>query len=270
MSIFEKMKKDTRLRSNLKAAKEVSPDDGQISNKDFPGPDGEYIFLWSGYNDFEGKDGTQYVEFIFTATHDNDQPVVNKKCNIFLAFKDSGKVTMEDVQENFFKTLQQLGIATPNLSPEEIQAAIKDFCGKIKIKAAVVTSKSNSDYRNLYLRTLIEGEVETEETPAKPVKKAAKTAAPTKKTPTKSSPPAKQAEPEPEDEWEEVEEEAEEETEEEDWKPSTSIGYECVYQDETLTVVKGDDDANTIDLEDADGAGYVDVPFDDVEWVEEE
>lgn len=261
MSIFDKMKKDTRLRSNLKAAKEASPDDGQISNKDFPGVDGEYIFRWTGYNDFEGKDGTAYVEFIFTATDANDEHVVGKKCNIFLAFKDSGNLTMEAVQERFMVTLQQLGIQTPSLSPEEIEKAIKSYVGKMVVKAAVVTSK-NSDYRNLFLRTLLDENAEAPplntavEEPAKPAKKA-----PTKKSP----PPAKEPEPE-EDQWEEVEE-AEEEAE---WSPSVSVGYECVYEGETFTVTAGDDVGMTVELENEAGEGYSEVPFDDVEWVEEE
>lgn len=260
MSIFDKMKKDTRLRSNLKAAKEASPDDGQISNKDFPGVDGEYIFRWTGYNDFEGKDGTAYVEFIFTATDANDEHVVGKKCNIFLAFKDSGNLTMEAVQERFMTTLQQLGIQTPSLSPEEIERAIKSYVGKMVVKAAVVTSK-NGDYRNLFLRTLLDETAEAPplntavEEPAKPAKKA-----PAKKSP----PPAKEPEPE-EDEWEEVEE-----SEEAEWSPSVSVGYECVYEGETFTVTAGDDSAMTVELENEAGEGYSEVPFDDVEWVEEE
>ena len=260
MSIWDKQKTDPRLRSGFKAAAESTPNE-RINNSSFPGEDGEYLFKWTELNDFEGKDGTTYTEFVFQATADNDPEVTGKKCNIFMAWKDSEGMTMEDVQEQFYQNLQLLGIETAGVSAATIESEVKEILAKgITVKAAVVTSKKNSAFRNLFLRGTVEGG-EEEDTPEDPPEakttKTTKTSKATKKAPTPSSPAT--------DEWE-----AETETEEEDWKPSTSIGYECVYEGKQWTVTAANDEDGTIEVEDETGDGYTEVPFSDVAWVEEE
>ena len=263
MSVFDKMKKDPSLKNNFKTAKHAVPNQ-RVDNKSFPGEDGDYVFHFVAFKDFEAND-VAYTEIqLSAASNPGQEEVVGKVVNIFTKWEENEWNTMASLMDEFMSNAQLLGVDTPNCdNVDEVKTGIEEAVKERRLVTAGV-STNKKGYRNIYLRGVYDGDAPeaAEEAPAE----TAKPKAAAKKSP----PPAK-------DEWEEetaveapAEEVEAEETAEDDgsYLPSECVGYECVYDDATYTITAGDDEAMTVDFKDEEGNEYGPVSYDEISFPE--
>ena len=255
-SIFGEMKKVARLNKNIAKAKKV------IAVRDFEGPDGDYICKLSRTSTVT-KDGVMSVIFEFRVNDGSE--MTGQKITIWFSFRDEEvglKRTLEEVQEEFFMTLQLLGIDTEEASEAEMDAYLSDLIkSETPVTISVYTSVSKSgkskgkSYRNFKIKGVsktaeeveeteyLEEDVEYEEVEEEVEEEAEEE--PTEEEEVEETEEddewEEEEEVEEDDKWEEDEEETEEELEEDPELPSTWVGYAMVYKDEEVEVLAGDD-----------------------------
>lgn len=157
MSVFAKMKTDPRMKKSVKRAV-VSTPDSQSRNEDFPGPDGDYRFIWSKMREWETA-GTSYAVFEFTCTEEGegDESCEGYVMSILIAFEDSAKMTLDDKLNQFMETLQLLGVDTPQLQEVDVieKEAAKAVLERRDVLCSVVTSRDKK-YKNVRIKELLE------------------------------------------------------------------------------------------------------------------
>jgi hypothetical protein len=153
MSIFDKMAANKTLKKNLAKAKAVVPNQ-QKSNEDFPGADGEYHFRWMKLREWEAKKtGDLYSCFDMVCI---DEGEVSKfPMGILIGFVESAAMTVEDKQEQFFETLQLLGVETADLELSDMQKAADVVMAEEHVYLCSVTTSKNKKYKNLRIKEIL-------------------------------------------------------------------------------------------------------------------
>ena len=159
MSIFTAMAKDTRLKKNLKKSQTSVPQQ-QTKNSDFPGEDGDYPFIWTGFRDGD-KDGVNYTVFEFSCQEEDPEEAYSFQMTIFIMFSDSKHMTVEDKQDQFFETLQLLGIETAGADIKDVEKAVAEMLTERPAYLCSVTT--SGEYKNLNILEAIELEDDGED-----------------------------------------------------------------------------------------------------------
>ncbi len=242
-SVFAAMKKNAALAKNMVKAKKVQ------AVREFDGPDGDYLTELSRVNHYT-KDGALGIIFEFRAIEEGDTQ--GQKMLVFFVFKQTDYRTVQEVQNEFFETLQLMGIDT-DCDDDQLTAALNAvIASKASIALRVKTSKKGSKYISVvgvasaakevadteYVEEVVEGETEDVGAVEEEV-----------------------------DEWEEetteeaeVEEEVVEEVvEEESSPPSAWVGYAMLYRGTEVEVMNADDTTMKVTIK--DGVKKLIVPF---------
>jgi len=239
MGLFDVMHKNARLKRNLDKAKNVQ------AQREFPGPDGEYIAKFNRIST-GAKDDIPYAIFEFTVADVEGQESLSgqKLPIIYIRFADGDYSTLEENQAQFFELLQKLGVDTVNLTQQQIEKEVEALQkDKPECKVAVVTKKGK--YKNLYLRGVAQEGA----------------------TDVSYKAPAEQ-EVDEEAEWNEVDAS---ESADADGDDDEYIGMEVKYKPpralkaKQCTITAVDRETETVSLLSSDGKEYTDVPFDKLE-----
>jgi hypothetical protein len=222
-SIFAAMKKQGALAKNMAKAKKV------VAVREFDGPDGDYLAVLNRVSHYT-KDGTLGIVLEFRAIEDGDTQ--GQKMVIFYSFKNSDYKTVQEVQNEFFETLQLMGIET-DIDDEQLDAALKALiANKSEITLRVNTGKTGGNFVSVVgLASAAKEVAETEYV----------------EEPTADIPDdqtiAEESAADGSDEWEEVPEEVPEEVEVDNSLPSAWVGYAMVYKGKEVEVLEADDTA---------------------------
>lgn len=233
-SVFAAMKKNAALAKNMAKAKKVQ------AVREFDGPDGDYLANLSRVSHYT-KDGSLGIIFEFRAIEDGDTQ--GQKMVIFFIFKQTDYRTVQEVQNEFFETLQLMGIDT-DCDDDQLTVALNGvIASKSVITLRVKTSKKGSKYINVVGLASAAQEVETTEYVEETVEAE------------------EEVEETVEDEVDEWEEEAEEEVveEEEVNSPSAWVGFAMLYKGKEVEVVNADDATMKVTIK--DGVKKLIVPF---------
>lgn len=247
-SVFAAMKKNAALAKNMAKAKKVQ------AVREFDGPDGDYLTELSRVNHYT-KDGALGIIFEFRATEEGDTQ--GQKMLVFFIFKQTEYRTVQEVQNEFFETLQLMGIDT-DCDDDQLTTALNAvIASKTTITLRVKTSKKGAKFINVVgvasAAKVVEDTEYVEETPL-----------PDKDKDWSVDEMVAALEEEAVDEWEEEtaeEEEAVEEVpeEEEVSPPSAWVGYAMVYKGKEVEVVNADDTTMKVTIK--DGVKKLIVPF---------
>ena len=159
------MQANKTLKKNMESAKKVVPNQ-QKENKDFPGEDGDYHFQWVKLREWEAKkDGALYCCFDLKCLDEGE--VENYPMTILIGFTETAQMTIEDKQDQFFETLQLLGVETADLDPNDMEDAVQGVINaKYTYVCSVVTSKDKK-YKNIRIKEILaeewQGELEEAE-----------------------------------------------------------------------------------------------------------
>lgn len=248
-SLAQLMKANARLKKHVEVAKKAT------GGRDYNGEPGEVITKFKGPSIII-KDGKTYyiLEFNVDGTVAGQEKHNGARIGVFHNLSDGERQTAEQGLDRLMVDIQCLGITTPELTVEQIDAELKKLIGE-SFKIRVVHNKKKDGY---YFNII--GHVDSDEDYS-----------------SSETDEAEQEEvvddvPVADDEW--SEELAEEEVPAEDdaeaeYNPSDWISFEVDYKPAkapkplTFKVVDADDDAGTVTLERA-GKTIKNVKFSDL------
>lgn len=137
-SLAQLMKSDKRLARNLEAAKNVQ------TNRNFVGPDGEYVCRFGGVS-FAEKDGNPLVilRFKIDGSVDGQSAFNGASLDVIRGIQDSDWGKKEDEQSRLFADIQRLGVDTAGLE----MADIDEVLGKMQGASVTIRAKTGGTGR---------------------------------------------------------------------------------------------------------------------------
>lgn len=238
-SIFAAMKKQGALAKNMAKAKKV------VAVREFDGPDGDYLCNLNRVSHYT-KVGTLGIVLEYRVIEEGEAQ--GQKMVIFYSFKSNEYKTIQEIQNEFYETLQLMGLET-DIDDEQLDADLKKLISDrtvitVRMKTSTGGKSKGKKFASVVGLASAAKEVEaTEYQEEVPDDQAIAEMA------------AAEAENAPTDEWEEVPEEVPEEVEEvsDPALPSSWVGYAMVYKGAEVEVLEADDTAMKCVIKSAEG-----------------
>lgn len=148
-SLLSTLRSNARLKSHINDAKKTEVKDSRQSN-DYTGPDGDVIVRLSGtYVGTHKTDGYLQAILEFSVI---DGEYADQRMIKYFGFRDSEYGTAEEVLDEYFESLQRLGIETADKTDEEIEAQIDAL--KTKRTPQKVRVRTKNGRQRVYLNGL--------------------------------------------------------------------------------------------------------------------
>ncbi len=220
-SVFAAMRKQSALAKNIDKAKKV------VAVREFDGPDGDYSTILNRVSHYL-KDNVLGIILEYRVV--DSEELEGQKLVLFYKFETTQYRTVQEVQNEFFETLQLMGLDTDMDDTQLDKALAKLIADKTPITIRVKTSKKGGKFSNVVGLASAAKKVEAteyvEETQSEAVEEET----------TETT--------EAVDEW--ADEETEVDVNEEDGEldpslPSSWVGFAMFYKGKEVEVVAADD-----------------------------